>query len=243
MGLFSKKKKIDAPPRLDVPSPGEVDSSSSFGEPDIPPIPSIESNSRQEQTILDDVPLPTGPESEEEVNIPLPPEDMEEQQQPKEFNEDIPPSPPQELTQEPQLMQDSSPMFPSMPEEHDFNAQKEMGPLPFEHSYDNMPDEQELKETFMPVKPKIPNYDRLLEPNMPKPSRPTIFKQYFVSMTEYREIMENLSSINILTTNSIDITTRLTSIQEEKGARYDKYQHELELINNYFAKLDALIFN
>ena len=163
------------------------------------------------------------------------------------------PSLPSESPQIPS-MDDSSSLFPEMDESELDNNYKSEAPqsniLPFEHSYDDMPNEQELREAFVPQHSplqgkNIPNYDKFLELRMSASSRPTFFenKQYFLSLSEYKYLMGNLNELDILSGNQVDTTLRLTSIQEEKSARYDKYQHELEMIHNQFAKLDGLIFN
>jgi hypothetical protein len=275
MGLFSKKKKIDAPPLMDVPSPVSISSDNNqnqFGEPDIPPIPSSNSNNIISKSDMDDAPLP----NINDLDVPLPPSPEElkltnhKNNQPiQEDNEnldnDLPPLPPEENNQETiPSMNESSPLFPSMDEEKKETdgipkPSNLSNRLPFEHSYSDMPGEQELKETFAPKstssRPQlmihhekhhaIPNYDQLLDPKISNPSRPHVFdnKDYFLSLAEYKDLMGNLNDVDILTGNQIDTTSRLTSIQDEKNTRYDKYQHELELIHNHFAKLDTLIFN
>ena len=130
MGLFSRKKKIDAPPSLDVPSP--VNINKGISEPDIPPIPSESysnnsfENTINDNTMLDEAPMPT---DIDDMDVPSPPKDTEELQSfPSEVDEDIPPSPPQEIKQEiPRMNDESTPMFPSMPEEDNFRGQ-DFGP-------------------------------------------------------------------------------------------------------------------
>ena len=75
MGLFSKKKKIDAPPLMDVPSPVNISSKADnnlFGEPDIPHISSNmpDFSNQKMNNKMDEAPLP------DDINgmeVPLPP--------------------------------------------------------------------------------------------------------------------------------------------------------------------------
>lgn len=271
MGIFNKKKKIDAPPLMDVPSPVNISSGADdhlFGEPDIPHISSVDMPNFSNQKMNDNMDEAPLPDDLNDVEVPLPPsnslsytDDLNDDSNLSNDNsdEDLPPLPPNQ----PKIpsMNESSPIFPEM-NESELDSKQDMAEpqsniLPFEHSYDDMPNEQELKEAFAPQHSplsqhshlqghkNIPDYDKFLELRMSASSRPKFFenKQYFLSLSEYKYLMSNLNELDVLSGNQVDTTLRLTSIQEEKSTRYDKYQHELEMIHNQFAKLDNLIFN
>ncbi len=235
MGWF-KKKAIDAPPLLDVPEPIDIsnDPIKELGEIDIPPI----TLSNREENKEMELKLP-----EEEVDVPLPPPDMDNK-----GNMDLPPMPQPSADDSDQGL-----LFPSMEEPTDSQKPyleesqgEEVTSLPFEHAGD-YPSEQELSETFAVPKPRhqahhIPNYDALLEQAKAAAPRMKPNKKYFISLTEYKEVLGEANAINGLCGNEIDTVLRIKNIQDEKSARYERYQHELEQINNLFGRLDNLIF-
>ena len=242
MGLFKKSKKRvpDMPPPLDTPMPPNISeetpgSLKSLGEPDIPPI------------------APSGADQIPDDEVPLPPPGLEE---------DVPPLPPLEV-------ETSTTLFPTMPEEtqkpkkfpfehydaEDFPDEKEIDDtlghghrpgevvtkLPFEHyEKETFPTEKELKGTLRPK--KIPDYDQLLESPMIRPIKGASHKSYFLNLNQYKLIMDSLIFAQNLTEDVIDTVERIEKIQEEKSARYDRFQHNLEGAYNLFGKLDVLVY-
>ncbi|MBT4823700.1 hypothetical protein HN695_06975 [Candidatus Woesearchaeota archaeon] len=258
MGLFSFKKKkvkpnfLEAPPAVNIRSESN-NSVSHLSEPDIPPIgPAKVSASATTPMLNDD----QGNNMDE---APMPPTQLKE-------SSDFPPMP---LTEEKiakneiketQMPEDLAsknelPMFPSMPEENTQMAQLKTRetqdfnkPLPFEHSYNNMPSEQELKETFKPrqetqIKKQdrhYLNYDQFLTQSTTE--RIIKPKTHFVSITELGFSIESLNLTKEIINNQVDTVLRINNIQEEKGKRYDKFQKSLELIYKELARLDGLMF-
>ena len=256
MGLFGKKRKLDSPPVLDIPPPmglEEIPSTDDVfaskaghheGELDIPPI-----NSDMGDELKPFPELGEGmdePESQlfpDMPEIPVPPSDMdmdEEPSAPPKFEpakhmhgvndahnvHDVHDDIHEDLTGLPEL---NEPMVGSArPMDKSTNKPKYPSRYPEEHH-------------------DVPNYDKLLG-DLIIPQKPLFHESFlgngpwFLSMTNYKKVMENVIAGKNKLVVEADTAARLNMLQDECDKKYDKYQSDFDKINKNLMHLEETLF-
>lgn len=229
MGLFRKKSKLEESSNLDLPPPFEQEE---------PKLPSAEELFSAKEIYPEELEIPPieSPASREKKF--LLPEKHEEKEHEEEHEE------PQEEEEE---HESQVPLFPTLPEEQELQIELPSPDLqPFPLSAEVSKAQKTLEAREIPKKEELTilDYDKLLEEAMQQ--KPEFFQLtkgiFFLSVTQYKTIMDNIAGIKNNMVIGDDTSIRLNLLQEECGKKYDQYQQDFDRINKHLLHLEETLF-